>query len=201
MQRQPARDRESGLSLVEMVVAMAIVAVALGLVVPIFEITNSSASSLQSRANEDAQLRLALVQLESEISSAQVLYATSPPAGSPNYSTTNTGVGAGFALLVLSDLHGNQSCIQWRLASGNLQERSWQPSTPPTSLAWETVASGLTNSASLPPFQVSSSAPYPVTIQLISDPGGAAQISIDTQAIPTGVGSASLASSCETIPS
>lgn len=144
-------DSQSGVSLVEVLMALVVLAIILVMITPMVVTSSASETDTAAVTSTDADVAPALAALTSQVSSASVLYS---PSGTS--AQTNTGVGNGFALLMYSGLPGQQQCFQWRLYAGTaLEDRAWNPNTYPTSdpaLTWETVAVGVVNSASTPPF-------------------------------------------------
>lgn len=156
----PTADAESGFTLVELLVAVAIMGIIVALIMPMYLAANGIASTSQAMEKNDNALRPALVALSKEVNSASVLY-------SPKSSTaqTNTYVGPGFALLMYippislqegtTSLQKAGTCNQWRLFDTYvLEQRSWNPNTLPANseVYWLTMASGVRNGPTQPAF-------------------------------------------------
>lgn len=162
-----ARDRrvggQSGFSLVEMLVALALAGLILALVAPLIMASSDSEATTAAMTDTDNGIRPALLALADQITATSVLYAPSSPTA-----LTDTSVPAGFALLLYSGPPGQQTCIQWRLADNLfLQERSWNPASPSSFVPWKTVDVGVVNATSTPPFTLAgTTAPEDTVVEL-----------------------------------
>jgi prepilin-type N-terminal cleavage/methylation domain-containing protein len=141
MLRMRLRDEEAGMSLAELMVTMSVFSV----VVVIFLTTLATIQRTVVREDADSvnndQARLAMLEMDREIRSGNVLY--DPAAESPS----------GFVLRIYTQSNANTRtpspgyvCRLWQITSdGKLQTRSWPPSQPDNAGAWITVATGIVN--------------------------------------------------------
>ncbi len=134
---------EEGTTLVELLMALALTVLALGLVLPLLGATGSQASLTRSQSQATSAFGSVLVALGNEVGSAVVLYAPDPASGQAFWAGQGLatggagGVGPGDAMLVLSQYDpaaggsGTAVCDQWAVepagASGELVSRSWVP--------------------------------------------------------------------------
>jgi len=124
---------EHGFGLVEVVVAMSIMAMVCAIfttaIVQIYRTTSVN----ESRSIAQAQVGLALLRLDREIRYAWYVGATDPGRPYVEY------------LLVNADV---QQCVQLRLANGQLQRRTWtHDESAPAPTAWSPIASAVTSDA------------------------------------------------------
>ncbi|MFC0081796.1 hypothetical protein ACFFRE_06510 [Aciditerrimonas ferrireducens] len=134
---------DEGTTLVELLMALALTVLALGLVLPLLGATGSQAAVTRSENQATAAFGSVLVALGNEIGSAVVLYAPDPASGQPFWAGQGLGtsgaggVGPGDAVLVLSQYdpagggNGAAVCDQWAVEpagrGGELVSRSWVP--------------------------------------------------------------------------
>jgi prepilin-type N-terminal cleavage/methylation domain-containing protein len=138
---------ESGFTLVEMMIALSMFTV----VTVIFLTTLSEVQSATVRETADSvnndQARLAMIELDREIRSGNVLY--DPASETPS----------GFVLRIYTQSNANirtpspgYVCRLWRITTaGDLQTRYWPPNDPSQATQWITVASGIVNRTVSPP--------------------------------------------------
>jgi type II secretory pathway component PulJ len=137
--RRVAR-REDGFTVMELVVATFI----MGVVSLVFTTTLSSVqrsvSAAGNRSLNNNNARLAVDQLDREIRSGNILY--DPLTDDP----------AGFHLRIYTQTNGEPfSCVQWRIASGQMQRRERQPGNGgPWPAQWHVVAENVVNATSNP---------------------------------------------------
>lgn len=155
--RRGADSADSGFTLAEFALALGLLAVTFALMAPSAVAVNRSVSTVEGLNSADTAVQPVLVSLGQQVMSASVLY--DPVNDTSSYA--NSGVGAGFALLMYTGPAGAASCVQWRVSSQKLQARSWNPSSPPSSLAFMTVLVGakVINTASQYPFQLLETSP------------------------------------------
>jgi prepilin-type N-terminal cleavage/methylation domain-containing protein len=139
------RRRDDGVTLVELVVAMAI----LSIVMLVFTSTlgaiqSSSVREGQQSINND-QARLAIEQLDREIRSGNVLY--NPASESPAY----------YSMRIYTQANATTRqpapgyfCDQWRISGTQLQTRYWPPLQPEDVSNWRVVADGIVNTTVSP---------------------------------------------------
>src|ERR671937_1558676 len=135
------RHDERGMTLVELLVSMSIFT----LVVVIFLTTLSAVQRTTNRQTADSvnndDARLAMIELDREIRSGNVLYdpATETPSG--------------FVLRIYTQSNANTRtpspgyvCRLWQVTSdGKLQTRTWPPLDPADATPWLTVTTGIVN--------------------------------------------------------
>lgn len=141
MIRYRLRRDEAGMSLAELMITMSI----MGLVVMIFITTMISIQRAVVRTDAHSvnndQARLAMIEMDREIRSGNVLY--DPASETP----------AGFVLRIYTQSNANirtpspgYVCRLWQITDdGLLQTRSWPPGQLDEASAWVTVATGVVN--------------------------------------------------------
>jgi prepilin-type N-terminal cleavage/methylation domain-containing protein len=146
---QRARD-DQGFTLIELLVSMSIFAVLLAVMMSVIVGMTKSMNKTQSIADAAAQGLRATQTLDKELRYADWL---NPTPTSPATSISTTSIS--FEGLTNA---GVVQCYQWHLAGGLLQQRSWTSASTTASFptaaspAWSTVAVGVANSVSVPPF-------------------------------------------------
>src|SRR5579875_3037879 len=130
---------EAGFSLPELLVSMVIFAVLLALMGTTIIEMNRDLRKTQGVSDASAQAQRAFDDLDRELREASSIDSATTQGGYPYLVFQSTSV------------TGSSTCYQWRVASGSLQQRSFSPSAT-TAPAWQTVATGLVNPPSKPPF-------------------------------------------------
>jgi prepilin-type N-terminal cleavage/methylation domain-containing protein len=149
---------EAGMTLVELIVAMAILSVVLTVFLTTFVTVQKAASRQDLQSQNNNNTRLALESMDRMVRSGNVLYDPASPSANPHTS----GCAAYQCFLVYTQANGTtaqpSSCVQWQLTSGGLETRSWQPAPAAFSpTPWRVVASGVLNqvvSPALRTFQI-----------------------------------------------
>jgi prepilin-type N-terminal cleavage/methylation domain-containing protein len=151
--RRNRRSRdERGFSLIELLVSMAIFAVLLSVMMSVIIAMTKSSNKTQSVADAAAQGLRATQALDKELRYADWV---NPTPTSPATSVSTTSIS--FEGLTNA---GVVQCYQWHLTGGVLQQRSWTSASTTvsyptaTSPVWTTVATGVANTGSVPPFTV-----------------------------------------------
>jgi prepilin-type N-terminal cleavage/methylation domain-containing protein len=150
---------EAGMTLVELVVAMAIFSVVLTVFLTTFVTVQKAATREDLQSQNNNNTRLALENMDRLVRSGNVLYDPSTPSLNPN----TAGCAAYQCFLVYTQANGTtaqpSTCVEWRVTSGGVETRWWLPgqvaSTQAT--AWRVVASGVLNqvvSPNLKTFQI-----------------------------------------------
>lgn len=146
-------ERDGGFTLIEMTIAMMLLMVVLSLVMVSLVSLQRSVSTADARTQTVDQVRLAVEQIDREVRSGNIFY---PPFSS----------GSNPELLVYTEANGNQRCVEWQVdtTSQALQSRSWTPTWQtdgsPSTVPWSTIATGVTNTLSNPPFSLASTTIY-----------------------------------------
>ncbi len=146
---------ERGITLPELMVTMIIMSIVIVTFMTILAAIQRAVDKTDSRAVNNDQARLAMIELDREIRSGNVLY---DPANETD---------PGFVLRIYTQSNANirtpspgYVCRLWQVTgNGDLQTRSWPPLQPQNASSWITVATGIVNkrvSPSVPAFTRSS---------------------------------------------
>lgn len=192
-------DNEAGVSLIEMMLTLALTAVATVLVLPAMTVITSASSVIQAQAVDDSTVASTLLPLTNEISSAAVVYTPSPASGT-NYSTQGTGTSAGDAILLLSQVGTTFRCEQWAVISpGELERRSWLPGA--TAATPFIPVEPAVYPPTTTPFTLVTGTPPAVQLALALRPTAKqVALTVKTTVNATNVGTSALATQCETAP-
>jgi prepilin-type N-terminal cleavage/methylation domain-containing protein len=151
--RRNRRSRDDqGFTLIELLVSMSIFAVLLAVMMSVILGMTKSMNKTQSIADAAAQGLRATEALDKQLRYADWV---NPTPTLPATSITATSI----SFEGLTDA-GVVQCYQWHLAGGLLQQRTWTSASTSVSYpsasspAWTTVATGVANSVSVPPFTV-----------------------------------------------
>jgi prepilin-type N-terminal cleavage/methylation domain-containing protein len=135
------RTEEAGLTLSELLVAMAVLGLASGVFLTTLTSVQRSVAETDIRTRTNTQARLALQTLDHEVRSGNVLY---DPA-------TSTDPYFRFKIYTQANATTRQpspgyTCRLWRITStGELQTRWWPPNQPEDASGWLTAATGIVN--------------------------------------------------------
>ena len=140
--RRPRRGDDSGITLIEVVVAMSIMAVFMAMFTAAIVQVYRVAGSVESAATAQSQVHVAFQRLDLEIRYAEGI-------------STPATVGADTYVEYLTTNSGSATCTQlrWRAPTGGLpaqlQRRTWTLSSPPAGMndaahPWRSLVSGLT---------------------------------------------------------
>lgn len=135
---------ERGLSVAELMVSTSIMALVAVVLVTTLGVVQRVVSHTDSRGVNNDQARLALIELDREIRSGNLLYDPADETLAP---------GAGFVLRIYTQSNANTRtpspgyvCRLWRIADDEtLQTRYWPPGQPAEATNWLTVATGIVN--------------------------------------------------------
>jgi prepilin-type N-terminal cleavage/methylation domain-containing protein len=154
-----AGAEETGMTLVELIVAMGILSVVLTVFLTTFVSVQRAATSQDLLSQNNNNTRLALENMDRLVRSGNVLYDPASPSSNPH----TTGCAAYQCFLVYTQANGTtaqpSTCVEWRVTGGGLQTRSWLPGQVAATSAtpWRVVANGVLNqlvSPSLRTFQI-----------------------------------------------
>ena len=149
--RRVRRRTEAGTTLVEMVVVMALLSVILGIVFSVLVSMQNAENRVNGRSQTNDQVRLAVEQIDRQVRSGNVLY---PPDQEGTYA--GAGIPAGFSMRIYTQANDVEKCVQWRVANGAMQTRSWAPLSTwrlhNDVTGWRTVADHIVNGTGNPPF-------------------------------------------------
>ncbi len=167
--------------------------------VPVVDAVEHGAKVGSAQSFDNTMIAATLIPLSNEISSAAVVYSSSPSSGT-NYATVDTGTSAGDALILLSQAGGSYHCIQWAIStSGELEDRSWVPSSS-TATPFIPVAAAVYPPAVIP-FALNTGTPPSIALQLsLKQSSTTIPITIDATISASNIGSVTLATDCETAP-
>ena len=153
---------ERGLTLVELLVAMAILSIVMLVFTKTLASVQMAAVRQENLSRTNDQLRLVVEEMDRQIRSGQVLFDPAAEGAS-----TCTGCLPGYTLRVYTEANANavsagglgySTCVVWKVASSSpyaLQTARWQSSAPDATVTpWRTVATGIVNS------QVGGAAPF-----------------------------------------
>lgn len=137
------RTNEDGVTLSELLVAMMVLSLALGVFFTTLASVQKSVAETDIRTRSNTQARLALQTLDHEVRSGNVLY---DPA-------TSSDPHFRFKIYTQANASTRQpspgyTCRLWRINDDNeLQTRWWPPLLPGDATDWRTVATGIVNKA------------------------------------------------------
>ncbi|MDP9072503.1 MAG: hypothetical protein M3N68_14710 [Actinomycetota bacterium] len=136
-----SRSDERGLTVVELVVTMAVLAVVVPMALTLLDTVQRGVVAQQSRSDSTDQARLAAQQVDRQIRSGNVLYQ--PESG-------------GMSLRVYTQANASQKCVQWRVLGRQLQWRSWTTTwlVDGDVSPWRVAADDVVNANVVPPVPV-----------------------------------------------
>jgi prepilin-type N-terminal cleavage/methylation domain-containing protein len=123
--RQGRLRSQEGFTLLELMVASALMLVVMGIFVTTMGVVQKAVNRETGRSESNDQARLAVEELDREIRSGNLLYDPALETG-----PTGSGVVAGMSLRIYTQTNatsrnpGNR-CVQWRIVSDELQRRDW----------------------------------------------------------------------------
>ena len=159
---------EDGFTLVELIVATAILGIVFLVFTNVFVAIQRSASEQEVRSLNNDNVRLALENLDRIVRSGNVL--VDPSIADTDCKATGS---AYQCLLAYTQSNGTTSvparCVQWRVQGTDLQTRSWLPKLPSgasqkaaTVTNWRQVATGILNLQTSPSTQTFKLDPDPL---------------------------------------
>jgi type II secretory pathway pseudopilin PulG len=135
---------QSGVTLVELVITASIMGLIAGIFVTVLASVQMGLHREQGRSATMDQGRLALESIDRDVRSGNIL--CSVPASPVN-----------FGLSVYTQSNASTRWLQYRVSSEALQKREYHSSAW---TSWRTVASGIQNTSTTPPFVIDTSAAY-----------------------------------------
>lgn len=128
-------ERESGFTLVEMLIAMVILSVVLAMSFTVIVTLWRDTADVSARGEAVQQAKLAVEQIDRQVRSGNVVYA--PAKEATPY----------FQLRIYTQANGVEKCVQWRVNGTQLQMRSWQSNWAAggSVSGWGTVARDIVN--------------------------------------------------------
>ncbi|MBV8984800.1 MAG: type II secretion system protein [Acidimicrobiia bacterium] len=161
--RPRRRADQAGFTLVETLIASALLGVVLTMCYAFLASMQMEVGRVDSRQQSNDQATLAAHELDREVRSGNVLYDPTQEGSNAGTSPDGSAIPPGFSVRIYTQANGIQRCVQWRVVdTGVLQKRSWadQWENDPSTLVsgWRTVATGIVNPTSQPPFSLDSSA-------------------------------------------
>jgi prepilin-type N-terminal cleavage/methylation domain-containing protein len=149
-------DRQSGMTLIELMMAMALSSLAVAGAFALIQQTQTVFKATSERSRNNDEVTLAIGRLDRLIRSGNILY---DPSGE---SDPDQGITPGLALRIYTQANSVQKCVQWRISEGVLQERSWSPQWQSNGqiTTWWNVAEGLTNTQATPAFSLDDDAAF-----------------------------------------
>jgi type II secretory pathway pseudopilin PulG len=171
LRRRREQAGDGGWTLIELMIAMVVTALALTVALPVLVSVNYVVNSGTSSSNAAAQARNGLRQLTTDITSANANNVCIPSAPTTMAVCPSGGIasGTGSTLRVLTNLNNVCKWVQWQVTSGTLTQESW-PATSITGAVTATpvpVVNGVVNNSSTQPvFTLTGSTSY-VAIWLV----------------------------------
>jgi prepilin-type N-terminal cleavage/methylation domain-containing protein len=160
--RARLRRDERGFTLVELMVASALLGIVVTMCLGFLVSIQNAVSRADSRQQTNDQAALAAHEVDRQIRSGNVLYDPTAEGANAGTNPDGSAIPSGFSLRIYTQANGIQRCVQWRVLNTKaLQKRSWSEAweNDPATLvsAWGTVATGIVNTSSQPPFALDSS--------------------------------------------
>lgn len=139
--RASKRRGDDGMTLVEILISMMIFSLALAMVYTVLISVQKQTKDQTSRADSVGNARLALMQIDRQVRSGNVLY--NPASESLPLS-----------MRVYTQANGVQRCVQWQVYDRKLRTRSWSTTWQTDGLVsdWAIVAHDVVNTTATPPF-------------------------------------------------
>ena len=139
---------EAGMTLVELAVSMAVMAMAATIFITVLWSVQTGVARQQQRSITNDQARLGLQQMDREIRSGNLMYS---PAES--FATPTCGGYAcvpGFSVRVYTQANAPTrtppfQCVQWIIQNRRLMRRAWEPGATASLGGWRVVAEGIVN--------------------------------------------------------
>lgn len=148
--RTPSPDDQAGFTLVELIVAMAVLAIAMVVLLSSLTVIQRAVVNEDLRSQNVDQARLAMQSIDRQLRSGNLLY--NPNAESPAGFTLRVYTQAYALQDVSSYVGGTSRCALWTIDDQDrLQYRYWPQGRPSEATDWQTIASGIVNRDAGPP--------------------------------------------------
>ena len=148
--RMPGPDEQAGFTLVELIVAMAVLAIAMVVLLSSLTVIQRAVVNEDLRSQNVDQARLAMQSIDRQLRSGNLLY--NPNAESPAGFTLRVYTQAYALQDVSSYVGGTSRCALWTIDDQDrLQYRYWPQGRPSEATDWQTIASGIVNRDAGPP--------------------------------------------------
>jgi type II secretory pathway component PulJ len=153
LRRRRAHADEQGVTLVETLVAMIIFSGVMALLVGVIVDATRNMQRIQARTDTIDQSRLALMDIDRQVRSGDVLYN---PAADPDPTAAAMNVPSAqtWQMRIFTQTNGVQRCVQWQVIGGVLRSRSWTPTWQTDGLVspWHIAGRGIVNTSTQSPF-------------------------------------------------
>jgi type II secretory pathway pseudopilin PulG len=144
---------EGGMSLLELLVSMAVTAIALLAITSVLASAQKSVTHQESLTQTLDQARLAVQQLDRELRSGNVLYDPALENAVGGVASCS-GCTPGYTLRVYTQSNADTRavggsngyrCVLWKIANQQVMTRYWPPLDPADASGWRVVATGVVN--------------------------------------------------------
>jgi len=161
--RLSRRGNDRGMTLVELLVAMVVLSIALAMVYGAVILVMRMINESQQSSEAVSEARLALMTIDRQVRSGNVLFSPENEPGPDNTCTAVTGDNSGTCMRVYTQANGNQKCVQWQVTDDGtgagtsvLRMRSWETTWETTGgvTDWGIAARGLVVGTPAAPFKL-----------------------------------------------
>jgi prepilin-type N-terminal cleavage/methylation domain-containing protein len=149
---------EQGVTLVELIVAMAVMAIVMSVFGTVLASVQRTAMKEDSLGQSNDQVRLAVEEIDREMRSGNVLYDPSLENAAnsvPGHIASCSGCQPYYTMRIYTQSNANTqtggdaagyTCVMWQVDSTQrLRSRTWPPDQPDQATAWRIVATGVVN--------------------------------------------------------
>lgn len=137
--------REEGTTIIELTLVVGLLGLVIALVLSALYSSQTTLERNISRSSTNDQMRLAVLSLDREVRSGNVLYDPAQESFGPG------DIAPGMSARIYTQSNDQFKCVQWRITSaGDLERRDWAPqwqSDPSLVHPWRVIASGIRNRA------------------------------------------------------
>jgi len=155
--------RDGGFTLIEISIAIGLLGTVLAMAFGALISFQNAIGKSDTRSQSNDQARLAVLQIDRQVRSGNVLYNPAAEGANAGTNPDGTAIPTGFAMRIYTQSNAVERCVQWRLLNTyDLQKRAWSPSwgTDGQVSGWRTVAQNIVNLTSSPPFALDTNANY-----------------------------------------